>query len=83
MITEEDVLSVLAATSARSQGRVILKDVPLVDQGMDSLDMAVLLYELERKFSLNIPTNTLGRLRTIDDVMHFLNCRALGTEGID
>ena len=50
---------------------------------MDSLEMAVLLYEVEREFNICIPTNVVGTLHTLEDITHFINSRSRVTEGID
>jgi acyl carrier protein len=48
-------------------------DVPLVSQGFDSLDTSTLMLELEIKYKKAIPPEKAARLRTLKDIVNFLN----------
>ncbi|MDE2324402.1 MAG: acyl carrier protein [Betaproteobacteria bacterium] len=78
MTTEDDLLDVLKRARIQIPPERFRTNQPLVDQGVDSLEMAVLMLELEKKFSVSIPTDMLGRLRTLDDISHFLDNRPVG-----
>ena len=79
MASEHDLLDVLKRARIEAPPNGFRTDLPLVDQGVDSLEMAVLMLELEKRFSVSIPTDTLGRLRTLDDISRFLDNRTVGT----
>lgn len=79
MVTSTDILELLDPYLVRIPKEMISDDLPLVQQGLDSLDMATLLFEVEGKFDVLIPTNVVGHLRSLRDISEFLNAaRARG-----
>jgi acyl carrier protein len=73
MVTKEDVLQALEGIDVSTPIADIKADVPLVSQGLDSLDMATLMLALESKFKKAIPPEKSARLRTINDIVAFMN----------
>ena len=73
MITNEDVLQALEGIDVSTPISEIKIDVPLVSQGLDSLDMATLMLALESKYGRPIPPEKSARLRTVKDIVAFLN----------
>ena len=73
MFTNEDVLQALEGIDVSTPIADIKVDVPLVSQGLDSLDMATLMLALESKYKKTIPPEKSARLRTIQDIVAFLN----------
>lgn len=73
MITNEDVLQALEGIDVSTPIADIKVDVPLVQQGLDSLDHATLMLALESKYKRSIPPEKSARLRTIKDIVAFLN----------
>ena len=73
MITNEDVLQALEALDLSTPIADIKMDTPLVSQGLDSLDMATLFLNLESKYKKSIPPEKSARLRTVTDIVAFLN----------
>lgn len=73
MVTNEDVLLALEGVDVSTPISDIKVDVPLVQQGLDSLDMATLMLALESKYKKAIPPEKSARLRTVQDIATFLN----------
>ena len=73
MITNVDVLQALEGIDVSTPIADLKADVPLVSQGLDSLDMATLMLALESKYKKTIPPEKSARLRTIQDIVAFLN----------
>ena len=73
MVTKEDVLQALEGIDVSTPIADIKVDVPLVSQGLDSLDMATLMLALESKYKKAIPPEKSARLRTINDIIAFMN----------
>ena len=48
-------------------------DVPLFKQGIDSVDLPMLAFAAEKKFGVNLSQVDPAELRTIDDIVVFLN----------
>jgi acyl carrier protein len=73
MVTNEDGLQALEGVEVSTPISDIKVDVPLVQQGLDSLDMATLMLALESKYKKAIPPEKSARLRTVKDIVTFLN----------
>lgn len=46
---------------------------PLTEQGLDSLDLIMLLHEVEENFGVRIPQEQTSQLRSLQDIVDFLN----------
>lgn len=51
-------------------------DQSLREQGLDSLDMIMLLHEIEVNFDVRIPQEQTSQLRSLQDIVNFLNTGA-------
>ena len=67
----EKVISTLASVK-RIPADTIKLDTNLQDLGIDSLDVFTLLFELENAFKISIPDDDVRSLRTVNDVVDFL-----------
>ena len=50
-------------------------DIPLSQQGCDSLDLVNVYMILEEKFAIKIPDSDLNQLLTINNIVDYLNAR--------
>lgn len=73
MVTKEDILQALEGIDISTPIADLQADKPLVSQGLDSLDVATLMLALESKYKKAIPPEKSARLRTINDIVAFLN----------
>ncbi len=73
MVTPEEVITAMAEAELSTSVSNVQVDLPLVLQGLDSLDMATLMFALESKYNRQIPPEKAARLRTISDIVKFLN----------
>jgi len=73
MITQDDIMETLAGTDVSTPLTSLKSDVPLVSQGLDSLDMATLMLALESRYKKAIRPEQAARLRTVADIVEFLN----------
>lgn len=48
-------------------------NIPLIEQGLDSLDMISVLFCLEENFPVKIPDDDLPALKTLRDFTDYLN----------
>lgn len=46
---------------------------PLVEQGLDSLDVATVVAKVERRFAVEIPLEQSARLHSLGDFLSWLN----------
>jgi acyl carrier protein len=73
MITTEDILRIMETADLSVDVSKLQADVPLVAQGVDSLDMATLILAIETQYNKAIPLEKAARLRTLDEIAGFLN----------
>ena len=73
MVTKEDVLQALDGIDIAIPIGDIRVGIPLAHQGLDSLDLAALMLALESKYNRTISPEKFARLRTINDIVTFLN----------
>jgi acyl carrier protein len=73
MITVEDVLHIVKESDLPVDASKLDAGAPLVNQGLDSLDMATLMLALESKYKKAIPPEKAARLRTLTNIVEFLN----------
>ena len=64
----EKVLGILAKVKRIPRERISI-DSPLQDLGLDSLDIILLLSELEDQFKINIPDDKARSIRSVRDVV--------------
>ena len=51
--------------------------VPLLRLGLDSLDYATAIMEIEEKYKVEIGEQDMERLRSLKDIVEFIEARAL------
>ncbi len=57
----------------QSNSNTIKDDLPLVKQGVDSLDMFTIFLKIEENFNIKIPDKDTDRLKTINDIVDYIN----------
>ena len=50
-------------------------DIPLDDQGMDSLDHSSMFLGIEEEYDITISDDDIESLSTIDDIVSFVNAK--------
>ena len=73
MVTIDDIRRTIEGADLPGTPADLKADVPLVRQGFDSLDMATLMLALEAQHKKVIPLEKAARMRTLEDLVAFLN----------
>jgi acyl carrier protein len=71
--TIENVREVIAEADVLGDASTMASDVPLSDQGIDSLDVVNVYLLLEEKFDIKIPDEDLNQVQTIDAIVEYIN----------
>lgn len=71
--TVENVKEVIAEAEVLGDVSDMVNDVPLRDQGIDSLDVVNVYLLLEEKFDVKIPDEDLSQVQTIDAIVEYIN----------
>ena len=73
-ITSSDIINLMKETGIDTTVVNKLKvDVPLLSQGMDSIDLPVLAAATEKKYHIDLSDASAGQLKTINDFVAFVN----------
>jgi len=71
--TVENVKEVIAEADVLGDVNEMKADVALSEQGIDSLDVVNVYLLLEEKFDVKIPDEDLDQVKTIDDIVNYIN----------
>ena len=71
--TVENIKDVIAEAEVLGEAEEMKNDIPLSDQGIDSLDVVNVYLLLEEKFDIKIPDEDLEQVQTIDDIVEYIN----------
>jgi len=74
MTTPDDIIKIMKdAGIARGKCDALDHDKPLDEQGLDSYDRMSLLFEVEQSFNVELPNEIAKDLKTLNDLVAFLN----------
>ncbi len=73
MITSQDIIALFDIAGIQVPASELRDDERLANQGVDSMDMAVLIHEVEVAFGVMVTTEDAARLRTLRDIAEFVN----------
>lgn len=71
--TVENVKEVIVEAEVLGNADEMKNDIPLSEQGIDSLDVVNVYLLLEEKFDVKIPDEDLGKVHTIDAIIEYIN----------
>lgn len=71
--TEKNVKEVIVEAEVLGDVNEMKNDVPLSEQGIDSLDVVNIYLLLEEKFDVKIPDEDLIKVQTIDAIVEYVN----------
>ncbi len=71
--TVENIKEVIAEAEVLCDVNSLKNDMPLRDQGIDSLDVVNIYLLLEEKFDVKIPDEDLNKVQTIDTIVAYIN----------
>ncbi len=73
MSVDNEVISIIAEQLGRDQAEVTAEKSFFEDLDADSLDLTELVMTLEEKFEIEINDETAEKLKTVGDVIRFIN----------
>lgn len=71
--TIENVKEIIAEADVLGDVATLKNDVPLREQGIDSLDVVNIYLLLEEKFDIKIPDEDLNQVLSINDIIQYIN----------
>ncbi|MDD5168340.1 MAG: phosphopantetheine-binding protein [Syntrophales bacterium] len=75
-ITAKDVITLMREAGIDEEIVAKLKfDVPLLSQGMDSIDLPVVAVAAEKKYNIDLSDADAKHLKTINDFVKFVNAK--------
>lgn len=73
--TVDSVKEVIADADVLGDAESLKNNVPLREQGIDSLDVVNIYLLLEEKFEVTIPDEDLSQVLTIDSIVEYINTK--------
>ena len=75
MTTKEDILKMIKDLDINVDISSLSVSIPLREQGLDSLDMATIFFELGDRYSRKVTDEDIenGKLESIDKILNFIN----------
>jgi len=75
-ITAADVIAIMREVGVDEEIiKKIKNDVPLLDQGLDSIDLPAMAAAMETKFKIDLSEIDAVKVKTINDCVKFVNDR--------
>ena len=72
--TVKKIKEIIKKAGSRADIDTLKNDVPLLEQGLDSLDMFEVFLNLEETFNIKIPDEDVDKLRNIDGIVNYVDC---------
>ncbi|MBC2693798.1 MAG: acyl carrier protein [Desulfobacteraceae bacterium] len=75
MTTKEDIIEMIKDLDINVDILSLSASTPLREQGLDSLDMATIFFELDDRYSIKVTDEDIenGKLESIDKIFNFIN----------
>jgi len=74
-VTVDQILKVIKKSNVVTDVGAIDQAKPLQDQGVDSLDISGILFNMEEAFGIEIPDADIDGLQTINDILDYVNSK--------
>lgn len=71
--TVENIKEVISQADVLGDINTLQNDLPLSEQGIDSLDIVNVYLLLEEKFDIKIPDEDLDKVQTINQIIEYIN----------
>lgn len=75
--TIENVKEVIEEAEVLCDTNEMKNDIPLSEQGIDSLDVVNIYLLLEEKFDVKIPDEDLTKVQSIDAIIEYINNKSV------
>lgn len=74
MTTKEDILKMIKDLDINVDISSLSESRPLREQGLDSLDMATIFFELDDRYSIKVTDGDIesGKFESIDKILNFI-----------
>lgn len=74
-VTIEEIRDIIKKAETIAEMDNLLNDRPLIEQDVDSLDMANILLLLEEAYDIKIPDTDLNQLQSVDGIVTYLSTK--------
>jgi acyl carrier protein len=81
MVTVETIFGILQSVGLKTKNGRWREETPLVHQGLDSLDMATFMLEVQNAFGVMVSPEVYRELRTIKSIVEYLNTQGPSVGG--
>lgn len=71
-VTTEEIRNIVEEAETMVEMDTLVNDIPLIDQDVDSLDMANILLLIEEKYDIKIPDEDMSQIQSINDIVTYI-----------
>jgi len=71
--TQQNIIEIIQEAEVLADVDTIQDDIALGEQGIDSLDIVNIYLLLEEKFEMKIPDEDLDKVKTINQIIKYIN----------
>ena len=72
-VTIEEIRNIIEEAETMADMETVSNDTPLIEQEVDSLDMANIYLLTEEKLGVKILDKDIDRLKSVNDIVEYLN----------
>jgi len=72
-VTAEEIRAIVKEIGSRADISKLKNDVPLEEQGIDSLDMVNILLNIEENYKIKVPDEDISKVGTINNIVMYIN----------
>lgn len=73
-VNENDIIKIIEEADVLTEEvDTLIKDIPLVEQGIDSLDIVNIYLLIEEKLEVKIPDEDLDKVKSIKQIIEYIN----------
>jgi len=73
LVTNDFLKQLIKMSTTTVDVAALIDDEPLLEQGIDSLDMLDLYFNIEDKLNISVPDDLIDELKTLEDFKLYLN----------
>jgi len=75
-VNENDIIKIIEEADVLTEEvDTLIKDIPLVEQGIDSLDIVNIYLLIEEKLEVKIPDEDLDKVKSIKEIIEYINSK--------
>lgn len=72
-VTVDKIKEIIKDTGVLTDSKDLKANIPLTEQGFDSLDLVNIFLQVEEEFNIKIPDEDISKVQNIEDLANYVN----------